>query len=165
MNSKTQTTAIDMWSAGCILGELLAHKPLLPGRSEINQLEIIIDLLGTPNAQIWPEIEDLPTLKDFTLKIQPYNNLKQKFSWLSQAGLRLLNFLFMYDPHKRATADECLQSTYFKEAPFPIDAKLMPSFPQHRNIGKGNNEKALEIGNPAGSSSLTDMLQFSISRK
>ena len=70
MNSKTQTTAIDMWSAGCILGELLAHKPLLPGRSEINQLEIIIDLLGTPNAQIWPEIEDLPTLKDFTLKIQ-----------------------------------------------------------------------------------------------
>ena len=70
MNSKTQTTAIDMWSAGCILGELLAHKPLLPGRSEINQLEIIIDLLGTPNAQIWPEMEDLPTLKDFTLKIQ-----------------------------------------------------------------------------------------------
>ena len=59
-----------MWSAGCILGELLAHKPLLPGRSEINQLEIIIDLLGTPNAQIWPEIEDLPSLKDFTLKIQ-----------------------------------------------------------------------------------------------
>lgn len=165
LNSKTQTTAIDMWSAGCILGELLAHKPLLPGRSEINQLEIIIDLLGTPNAQIWPEIEDLPSLKDFTLKIQPYNNLKQKFSWLSQAGLRLLNFLFMYDPHKRATADECLQSTYFKEAPFPIDAKLMPSFPQHRNIGKGSNEKALEIGNPAGSSSLTDMLQFSISRK
>ena len=70
LNSKTQTTAIDMWSAGCILGELLAHKPLLPGRSEINQLEIIIDLLGTPNAQIWPEIEDLPSLKDFTLKIQ-----------------------------------------------------------------------------------------------
>ena len=70
LNSKTQTTAIDMWSAGCILGELLAHKPLLPGRSEINQLEIIIDLLGTPNAQIWPEIEDLPALKDFTLKIQ-----------------------------------------------------------------------------------------------
>ena len=97
--------------------------------------------------------------------IAAYNNLKQKFSWLSQAGLRLLNFLFMYDPHKRATADECLQSTYFKEAPFPIDAKLMPSFPQHRNIGKGNNEKALEIGNQAGSSSLTDMLQFSISRK
>lgn len=70
LNSKTQTTAIDMWSAGCILGELLAHKPLLPGRSEINQLDLIIDLLGTPNAKIWPEIDTLPALKEFTLKIQ-----------------------------------------------------------------------------------------------
>ena len=70
LNSKTQTTAIDMWSAGCIQGELLGHKPLLPGRSEINQLDLIIDLLGTPNPQIWPEIEDLPSLKEFTLKTQ-----------------------------------------------------------------------------------------------
>lgn len=44
--AKNYTTAIDMWSAGCILGELLLHKPLLPGRSEIQQIEMIIDLLG-----------------------------------------------------------------------------------------------------------------------
>lgn len=133
LNSENQTTAIDMWSAGCILGELLDHKPLLPGRSEINQLELIINLLGTPNDHIWPGFSELPTLQDFTLKQQPYNNLKHKFPWLSAAGLRLLNFLFMYDPNKRATADECLQSSYFKEAPHPCDPKLMPSFPQHRN--------------------------------
>ena len=54
------------------------------------------------------------------------------FPWLSSAGLRLLNFLFMYDPTKRAKADECLQSSYFKELPHPCDPKLMPSFPQHR---------------------------------
>jgi serine/threonine protein kinase len=70
LNSPNQTTSIDMWSAGCCLGELLAHKPLLPGRSEINQLDLIIDLLGTPNAHIWPEIDTLPSLKEFTLKIQ-----------------------------------------------------------------------------------------------
>lgn len=35
-----------MWAAGCILGELLANKPLLPGRTEIEQLELIVDLLG-----------------------------------------------------------------------------------------------------------------------
>jgi len=163
LNSKTQTTAIDMWSAGCIQGELLGHKPLLPGRSEINQLDLIIDLLGTPNVQIWPEIEDLPSLKEFTLKAQPYNNLKQKFPWLSQAGLRLLNFLFMYDPHKRATADECLQSTYFKEAPFPMEAKMMPSFPQHRNNEKRIPENIAPALETSNNSSLTDMLQFSIS--
>lgn len=134
LNARTQTTAIDMWSAGCILGELLAHKPLLPGKSEINQIELVVDLLGTPNDHIWPEFSSLPALQEFTLKQQPYNNLKHKFPWLSAAGLRLLNFLFMFDPTKRATADECLQSSYFKEAPMPCDPKLMPTFPHHRNL-------------------------------
>jgi cyclin-dependent kinase 10 len=139
LNSKHQTTAIDMWSAGCVLGELLAHKPLLPGKSEINQLELIIDLLGTPNEQIWPEFAHLPILEEFTLKQQPYNNLKQTFQWLNAAGLRLLNFLFMYDPDKRATADECLQSSYFKEQPYPCDPSMMPTFPQHRNMSSSGS--------------------------
>lgn len=39
-------TAVDMWAAGCILCELLLHKPLLPGKTEIQQIEMIIDLLG-----------------------------------------------------------------------------------------------------------------------
>lgn len=117
LGSKIQTAAIDMWALGCILGELLIHKPLMPGKTEIQQIDMIIDLLGTPTENIWPEINDLPALKNFTLKQQPYNNLKPKFGWISQHGLRLVNFLFMYDPKKRATADECLQSLYFKEAP------------------------------------------------
>ena len=41
-------------AAGCILGELLAHRPLLPGKSEVTQVELIIDLLGTPTEAIWP---------------------------------------------------------------------------------------------------------------
>lgn len=117
LGSTTQTTAIDMWAMGCILGELLDHKPLMPGTTEIAQLELIVDMLGTPSVGIWPEFAKLPALQNFTLKVQPYNNLKQRFTWLSAAGLRLLNFLFMYDPRKRATADECLESSYFKEPP------------------------------------------------
>ncbi|KAK9498935.1 hypothetical protein O3M35_003472 [Rhynocoris fuscipes] len=139
LQAKTQTTSVDMWAAGCILGELLGHRPLLPGRSELSQLELIVDLLGTPSDSIWPEYSSLPALQNFTLKHQPYNNLKQRFPWLSAAGLRLLNFLFMYDPKKRATADECLQSSYFKEPPLPCDPKMMPTFPQHRNMKNKNN--------------------------
>lgn len=120
------------------MGELLINKPLLPGRSEINQLELIIDLLGTPNDSIWPEFSSLPLVQDFTLKNQPYNNLAHKLPSLSPAGLRLLNFLFMYDPKKRATADECLQSSFFTEAPKMCDQKLMPSFPQHRNTTRAS---------------------------
>lgn len=103
----------------------------------------------------------MPALKSFTLRQQPYNNIKQKFTWLSNAGLRLLNFLFMYDPKKRASAEECLESSYFREMPLrkckqshqfknnivevlllicfsllcaACDPNLMPTFPHHRNI-------------------------------
>jgi len=152
--AKAQTTAIDMWAAGCILGELLGHKPLLPGRSEIHQLELVIELLGTPNDQIWPGYSSLPALENFTLKQQPYNNLKTRFSWLSNAGLRLLNFLFMYDPRKRATADESLESSYFKEQPLPCDRRMMPTFPQHRNLKSGGGGEAR--GASAGTSGTAD---------
>lgn len=137
LGSKNQTTAIDMWAVGCILGELLIHKPLLPGKTEIAQIDLIIELLGTPSDAIWPEFNKLPGVENCSLKHQPYNNLKQKFPWLSAAGLRLLNFLFMFDPNKRATAKECLLSSYFKEAPLPSDPNLMPTFPHHRNMKSG----------------------------
>lgn len=41
-------------AVGCILAELLAHKPLLPGTSEIHQIDLIVQLLGTPSENIWP---------------------------------------------------------------------------------------------------------------
>jgi len=52
-----------------------------------------------------------------------------------------MNFMFMYDPIKRATAEDCLRSSYFKEPPLPCEPDLMPSFPQHRNQkSSGSNQ-------------------------
>lgn len=120
-------------AVGCIFAELLAHKPLLPGASEIQQLDLIVQLLGTPNESIWPGFLRLPLVGQYSLRKQPYNNLKNKFTWLSEAGLRLLNLLFMYNPQRRATAKDCLESSYFKEKPLPCEPELMPTFPHHRN--------------------------------
>lgn len=115
--SSHYSKAIDMWAAGCIFGELLLQKPLLPGKSEIQQIDLIIDLLGTPNDKIWPKFSELPIPQSVNLKQQPFNNISQLFSGVSKAGIRLLNLLLMYDPTKRATAEECLQSSYFRETP------------------------------------------------
>uniref|UniRef100_A0A9J8CEL7 Cyclin dependent kinase 10 n=3 Tax=Cyprinus carpio TaxID=7962 RepID=A0A9J8CEL7_CYPCA len=138
LGTKTQTTALDMWAVGCIFAELLAHKPLLPGASEIQQLDLIVQLLGTPNESIWPGFSRLPLVGQYSLRKQPYNNLKNKFTWLSEAGLRLLNLLFMYNPQRRATAKDCLESSYFKEKPLPCEPELMPTFPHHRNKRGGS---------------------------
>lgn len=141
LGEKNMTIAIDMWSVGCILGELLSHKPMLPGRSEIHQLDLIIDMFGTPSEAIWPGMSKLPMLELITLKQQPYNNLRPNFPWLSDAGIKLLNQLFMFDPTKRATASECISSTYMKENPLPVEPAMMPSFPQHRNKRKSDQHE------------------------
>uniref|UniRef100_A0A8D3CN78 Cyclin dependent kinase 10 n=1 Tax=Scophthalmus maximus TaxID=52904 RepID=A0A8D3CN78_SCOMX len=133
LGTKSQTTALDMWAVGCIVAELLAHKPLLPGTSEIQQVDLIVQLLGTPNENIWPGFSQLPLISQYSLRKQPYNNLKNKFTWLSEAGHRLLNLLFMYNPQRRATAKDSLESSYFKEKPLPCEPELMPTFPHHRN--------------------------------
>jgi cyclin-dependent kinase 10 len=49
----TYTSALDMWSVGCIFGELLMNEPLLPGASEVEQIRLFCNLLGTPTAKIW----------------------------------------------------------------------------------------------------------------
>ncbi|XP_072321900.1 cyclin-dependent kinase 10-like [Eucyclogobius newberryi] len=137
LGSTSQSTALDMWAVGCILAELLLHKPLLPGVSEIQQLDLIVQLLGSPNDSIWPGFSRLPLAGQYSLRKQPYNNLKSRFSWLSEAGHRLLNTLFMYQPQRRASAADCLQSSYFKEKPLPCEPELMPTFPHHRNRRSG----------------------------
>uniref|UniRef100_A0A3B5MTW7 Cyclin dependent kinase 10 n=1 Tax=Xiphophorus couchianus TaxID=32473 RepID=A0A3B5MTW7_9TELE len=128
LGTKTQTTALDMWAVGCILAELLAHKPLLPGTSEIQQVDLIVQLLGTPNENIWPGFSQLPLIGQYSLRKQPYNNLKNKFTWLSDAGHRLLNLLFMYNPQRRF---KC--GSVFLSQSDPCEPELMPTFPHHRN--------------------------------
>ena len=49
MGAKHYTNAVDMWSVGCIFGELLGRRILFQAQSPIQQLELITDLLGTPS--------------------------------------------------------------------------------------------------------------------
>lgn len=47
--------AVDMWSVGCILAELLHGQPILPGTTEVEQLDLIFSLCGTPTDESWPD--------------------------------------------------------------------------------------------------------------
>ncbi len=44
---------VDMWAVGCIFGELLLNSPLMPGKADLEQLQLMSKLLGTPNDKIW----------------------------------------------------------------------------------------------------------------
>lgn len=136
LGAKQYSTAIDMWSLGCIMAELLAKEPLFNGKSEIDQLDKIFRALGTPNEKIWPDFVNLPGVKCNFVK-QPYNKLRDKFPptsfsgrpTLSESGFDLLNRLLTYDPNKRITAEEALRHEWFREVPLPKSKEFMPTYP------------------------------------
>lgn len=51
---------IDIWGIGCVLGEMFMRKPILPGSSDLDQLDKIWGLCGTPNQHSWPGYDLLP---------------------------------------------------------------------------------------------------------
>lgn len=77
-------------SCSCILAELLAKKPIFPGRSEIDQLELIYKLCGTPNDENWPGAKELSwwsTLKPARVfKRALYTCLKGRVSVCGHVG-------------------------------------------------------------------------------
>ena len=98
LGTKQYSTEIDMWSVGCIFGELLLMKPLFPGRSEIDQLNRIFKDLGTPSEKIWPKYGELPGVKKMSFAQHPYNVLRNRFGVerLSQHGFDLMNRFLTY---------------------------------------------------------------------
>ncbi|KAJ2909863.1 hypothetical protein GGI21_001452 [Coemansia aciculifera] len=116
--STEYSPAIDLWSVGCILGELLTHRPFMPGKSEQEQVNLIVDMIGAPNERIWPGFRQLPLAP--LLRIaddKRYNNLKLAVRNVSANTILLLNGLLTYDPRRRLTVQGALDHPYFYEMP------------------------------------------------
>ncbi|XWS37135.1 hypothetical protein CRYUN_Cryun19dG0017500 [Craigia yunnanensis] len=136
LGAKKYSTAVDMWSVGCIMAELLAKEPLFKGTNEIDQLCKIFDTLGAPSEKIWAGYFKLPGAKANYSK-QRYNLLRRKFpaasftgyAVLSDAGFDLLNRLLTYDPEKRISANDALNHDWFRELPLPKSKEFLPTFP------------------------------------
>lgn len=65
--AKEYSTAVDMWSLGCIMAELLKKEVLFDGKGELDQLQRIFGLLGSPNEKIWPGLAKLPNVSKVNL--------------------------------------------------------------------------------------------------
>ncbi|KAJ4790532.1 Cyclin-dependent kinase 2 [Rhynchospora pubera] len=155
LGAKEYSTAIDMWSVGCIMAELLAKEPLFNGQKETEQIDKIFKTLGTPNEKIWPGYKNLPGSKVVYTK-QPYNRLREKFPatsfsgrpTLSEAGFDLLNRLLTYDPERRISAEEALRHPWFSEVPLPKSKDFMPTFPAHNDKDRNVRRRVMKSPDP-----------------
>uniref|UniRef100_A0A2C9UT25 Protein kinase domain-containing protein n=2 Tax=Manihot esculenta TaxID=3983 RepID=A0A2C9UT25_MANES len=125
--------AIDLWSTGCILGELYAGKPILPGRTEVEQLHKIFKLCGSPSEDYWRNLK-LP--HSSVIKPQrPYRRcVAETFKDLPTPALGLMETLLSMDPANRGTAAFALRDKFFRSKPFACDPSSLPKYPPSKEI-------------------------------
>ena len=151
--------AIDMWSAGCIFAELLLRKPILPGKNEFEQIDLIFKLLGTPDEAEWPRCKELQYY-DLILSQVPRkysNRFDDKFSTLDPTAKDLLRKLLTLDPEKRISADEALNHEYFWTDPMPALPAELPKYPpSHEFTAKKRRQANTQQQQPAPAASTAE---------
>lgn len=113
MGSKKYTVGLDLWSVGCILGEMFRTRPLLPGASTMNQLEKIFELTGNPSLrdiQSW-QSPFAASMVD-NVKARCRVKLDELCHELPKSAKHLIKSLFKLDPAKRGTAEMALEHNY-----------------------------------------------------
>jgi serine/threonine protein kinase len=108
LGGKVYSNAVDVWSLGCIFGELgRKGRPMFPGDSEIDQLHKIFQKMGRPTEEIWPGLTDFPDWRE-SFPTWPARDLAEIAPDLPADGIDLLQQMLVYDPRARITVAEAL---------------------------------------------------------
>ena len=104
LGSSKYTKAVDMWSVGCILGEMYFGKAIFPGNSTLNQVERILELLGKPSRD---EIDSIQSVMAQECINQIGYIKKRSFSsffpQMDDQALDLIKKMLVFNPKSRLT--------------------------------------------------------------
>ncbi|KPP72284.1 cyclin-dependent kinase 2-like [Scleropages formosus] len=119
LGCKYYSTAVDIWSLGCIFAEMITRRALFPGDSEIDQLFRIFRTLGTPDESSWPGVTSMPDYKPSFPK-WARQELSKVVPPLDEDGRDLLAQMLNYDPNKRISAKNALVHRFFRDVTMPV---------------------------------------------
>ncbi|XP_042868432.1 extracellular signal-regulated kinase 2-like isoform X2 [Penaeus japonicus] len=114
LNAKRYTLGVDMWSLGCILGEMLLGKPMFPGASTLDQIERIMAVISPPSRE---DLHLVSSQYASTLLSKPHGSripkpLKEVLAGAPSDAIDLVEKLLVFSPDKRLTAEEALKHPY-----------------------------------------------------
>ena len=121
LGSVRYTSAIDIWSSGCVLAELELGRPIFPGKSELEQFDLISKILGPPYEENWVGLTSLPYYDTFCKNMMKYPNILRSAydKKMSEQAVSLLERIFVLNPDRRPSAKIILTHTYFFSYPTP----------------------------------------------
>ncbi|CAI4221663.1 unnamed protein product [Auanema sp. JU1783] len=114
LRSTSYNSPIDIWALGCIMAELYMLRPLFPGTSELDQLFKIINILGTPGKDEWPEGYKLAATMNFRFHQAQATPMEQIVNTIGKDGMKLMMDMMLWNPEKRPTATQSLRYKYFQ---------------------------------------------------
>ncbi|KAI5440116.1 probable serine/threonine-protein kinase At1g54610 [Lathyrus oleraceus] len=131
---------IDMWSVGCILAELLVGKPIMPGRTEVEQMHKIFKLCGSPSEEYWQRTK-LPYATSFKPQNSYQRQIANTFNNFPSTALTLVDTLLSMEPEQRGSATAALKSEFFITDPLPCDPSSLPKFPPSKEFDVKRRDK------------------------
>ncbi|KAL9132400.1 MAG: hypothetical protein Q9175_006425 [Cornicularia normoerica] len=146
------TSAIDMWGVGCVFGEMFKGRPILQGNTDLNQIHLIFDLIGSPNEENMPGWNTLLGCEGIKSFPQRKSTLSQTFREQGSSFISLLGELLKLDWRKRVNAIDALEHPYFKTPPLPAKPGDIPQFQESHELDrkKFREQKANLPPAPAG---------------
>ena len=107
---------MDIWGLGCVFFEILTLVPLFPGDDEIDQVNKINYLLGSPPDDLYQKLVKNSAHRDqFCFEHQKGIGINKYLTHVSPKIIDLINKMLEYDPDKRLTAKQCLNHECFKD--------------------------------------------------
>ncbi|RPD64429.1 kinase-like protein [Lentinus tigrinus ALCF2SS1-7] len=135
---KAYNTAIDVWSIGCIMAELIMGKPLFKGKDYVDQLNKILDVVGTPDNEVVTRIAS-PKAQAY-LRSLPYKKrvpFEKLIPTADPQAVDLLTKLLVFDPASRITVQQALEHPWLAAYHDVSDEPSCPEvFERWRDIEK-----------------------------
>ncbi|CAN6483759.1 unnamed protein product [Victoria cruziana] len=103
LHSAEYTTAIDVWSVGCIFMELMNRQPLFPGRDHVHQLRLLMELIGTPTDNDLGFVSENARRYIQQLPRHARQSFTQKFPHVHPLAIDLVERMLTFDPRQRIT--------------------------------------------------------------